>query len=1164
MTKGVCWSTATGPTISNTKTTNGSGTGSFASDISGLSPTTKYYVRAYATNLIGTAYGTEVSFTTPDAPVQLPVITTVSPGNITSISATSGGDISNDGGATITSRGVCWNGTGGATLGGNSTMDGSGSGTFASTLAGLAPNTKYYVRAYAVNAVGTAYGNEYSFTTLSASSAVLTTSSITSIAQTTASGGGNITSDGGAAITARGVCWSLNQNPTLADAFTVNDFGTGIFNSQLINLSPGRTYYVRAYATNSTGTTYGNQVSFLTASDIPKVTTSAVGTVTATTADVGGEVVDNNGSTTTIRGVCYNLVGSPTIGDNIKSESGGIGTFTMSLTGLTPNTNYYVRAFATNGVGTAYGAQVQVITPADIPTLTTNAISAVTTTTATSGGVITSDNGSTILVKGVCWSTNTGPVIGGTNQTNDGGSSSSFTSAITGLLPGTKYYVRAYATNNKGTGYGDEKDFTTNTIAPTIPGAPTIGLATKGNAQATVAFTAPVSDGGSAITGYTATSNPGGLTGTGTTSPITVSGLTNGTAYTFTVTATNGIGTGPASSASNSITPSTIPGAPVIGTATSGYAKATVSFTAPDDGGTFITGYTVTSNPGGITGTGGSSPIDVTGLANIAYTFTVTATNANGTGAASAPSNSVTPTLLPGAPTIGTATAGDAYASVTFTPPASDGGSAITVYKVTSNPGGILGTGVVSPINVTGLANGTAYTFTVTATNINGTGPASAASNSVTPSTVPGAPTIGTATAGNAQATITFTAPSSNGGSAITGYTVTSTPEGKTGTGSSSPVTVPGLTNGTAYTFKVTASNLNGTGLASLASNSVTPSTVPGAPTGVTAVKGNTSASVSFTAPSSNGGAAITGYTVTSNPSGFVGNGTSSPITVSGLVNGTTYTFTVTATNISGTGPASTASNSVIPSTTPTVTTTAVSSLTQTSAVSGGNVTSDGGAAISERGICYNTVTNPTTSNSKIVATGTTGAFTSNLTGLAIGTTYYVRAYAINLNGTVYGAVVSFTTPITTIGATYAGGLVFYIDATNLHGLVCASSDQSSSAQWGCSGTSISGADGTAVGTGNQNTIDIITGCTTAGIAAKICYDLSLSGYSDWFLPSRGELTLMYNNLHLSGWGGFGTGEYFSSSETGSTTVYGLYFGSNSWLNYYKNATLKVRAVRAF
>jgi hypothetical protein len=194
-------------------------------------------------------------------------------------------------------------------------------------------------------------------------------------------------------------------------------------------------------------------------------------------------------------------------------------------------------------------------------------------------------------------------------------------------------------------GIGDVKlDVTVPAVAP---GAPTVGAASAGNAQATVTFTAPASNGGSAVTGYTATSSPGGITATGAASPIVVPGLTNGTAYTFTVTATNAIGTGAASAASNSVTPVAVPGAPTIGAATAGNAQATVAFTAPaSNGGSAVTGYTVTSAPGGITATGAASPIVVPGLTNgTAYTFIVTATNAIGTGPASAASNSVTPKL---------------------------------------------------------------------------------------------------------------------------------------------------------------------------------------------------------------------------------------------------------------------------------------------------------------------------------------------------------------------------------------------------------------------------------------------------------------------------------------------------------------------------------------
>jgi hypothetical protein len=178
----------------------------------------------------------------------------------------------------------------------------------------------------------------------------------------------------------------------------------------------------------------------------------------------------------------------------------------------------------------------------------------------------------------------------------------------------------------------------------TVPDAPTVGSASGGNGQATVSFTAPASNGGSAITGYTVTASPGGTAATTSGSPITVTGLTNGTAYTFTVTATNSVGTGSASAASNSVTPASVAGAPMGVSATAGDRQATVSFTAPANNGSAITSYTVTASPGGATASGSGSPITVTGLTNgTAYTFTVTAINGLGTGAASSASNTVTP-----------------------------------------------------------------------------------------------------------------------------------------------------------------------------------------------------------------------------------------------------------------------------------------------------------------------------------------------------------------------------------------------------------------------------------------------------------------------------------------------------------------------------------------
>jgi hypothetical protein len=409
---------------------------------------------------------------------------------------------------------------------------------------------------------------------------------------------------------------------------------------------------------------------------------------------------------------------------------------------------------------------------------------------------------------------------------------------LSGLTNGTSYSFTVAASNSVGTG---PSSGSTNAVVPvnngpTVPGAPTAVTATAGNAQASVSWTAPSSNGGASITGYTVTSSPGNFqaTTTGATS-ATVGGLANGTAYTFAVTATNSVGTGPASGPSNSVSPTgppTVPGAPTGVSALAGNTQASVSWVAPgSNGGSPLTGYTVTSSPGNFTVT--ASPnvttATVTGLTNgTGYTFTVAATNSVGTGAQSAPSNSVTPAGLPGAPTGVTATAGIGQATVSWIAPASNGGSALTGYTVTSMPGNITVSAGPSATNATvaGLTNGTAYTFTVTATNSVGTGPASAPSNSVTPTaTVPGAPTNVTGTPGNAQATVSWTPPASNGGSAITSFTVTQTPGGVTSnTGpSATSLTVFGLTNGTAYTFTVFATNGVGNGPASAPSNTVTP-----------------------------------------------------------------------------------------------------------------------------------------------------------------------------------------------------------------------------------------------------------------------------------------------------------------------------------------------------
>jgi predicted phage tail protein len=334
---------------------------------------------------------------------------------------------------------------------------------------------------------------------------------------------------------------------------------------------------------------------------------------------------------------------------------------------------------------------------------------------------------------------------------------------------------------------------TAQPVAATAPGAPTLNSATAGSGQVVLAWSAPSSNGGSAITGYTATASPGGATCTagGTGTGCTVTGLTNGITYSFTVRATNGVGTGAASTAL-SATPAaaaTAPGAPTLNSATAGNGQVALGWSAPaSNGGSAITGYRVYRSTSSGTETllttlGAVTSWINTGLANgTTYYYKVSAVNGIGAGGQSGersatPAASVT---VPSAPTLTSAIALNGQVALFWTPPSSTGGSPITGYKVyrsTSSGTETLFTtlgAVTSWIN-TGLANGTTYYYKVSAVNGIGEGGQSG-ERFATPAAsvmVPGAPTNLVATANSKHGiTLTWLAPSSTGGSAITSYRI--------------------------------------------------------------------------------------------------------------------------------------------------------------------------------------------------------------------------------------------------------------------------------------------------------------------------------------------------------------------------------------------------------
>ena len=228
---------------------------------------------------------------------------------------------------------------------------------FIVTFDNLRANTTYYYLYEYSNGVDIIQTEAKTFTTNDYSMPTVTTNDVTNITTTSATCGGNVTDDGGLEVTARGVCWSTSPNPTISDSHTTDGTGTGEFTSSLTGLSVDTKYYVRAYATTSEGTEYGTQKEFTTLDGMPTVTTNEVTNITAASATCGGNVTDDGGFTVTARGVCWSTSPNPTISDSHTTDGTGTGEFTSSLTGLTDNATYYIRAYATNSKGTRYGEQ---------------------------------------------------------------------------------------------------------------------------------------------------------------------------------------------------------------------------------------------------------------------------------------------------------------------------------------------------------------------------------------------------------------------------------------------------------------------------------------------------------------------------------------------------------------------------------------------------------------------------------------------------------------------------------------------------------------------------------------------------------------------------------------------------------------------------------------
>jgi hypothetical protein len=1018
-----------------------------------------------------------------------------------------------------------------------------------------------------------------------ASIATLSTNAVTAITAVSATSGGNITADGGSAVLIRGICWSVNPSPTIANTKTTDiAAGLGTFSNNMTGLLSGTTYYVRAYAINSTSVNYGNEVSFITTASVPTVgATTPASAITATTANTGGNVTATGGSPILERGVCYGTTPTPTIaGTKLIDPSPGTGVFTSNLTGLLGGSTYYVRAYATNSIGTTYGTQISFTTTVTPPTLVTAVATNITGASATSGASMTWNGGgySNFQNYGVAYSlipASATPTFVATNTTNGSVNPlvpiAPWVTNLTGLASNTTYYIRSYlnlwrtSTSSWVTIFGNELTFTT-----TAPSAPVVASTTAVTAITTGSATSGgsiLSDGGAAITArglcYATTPTPtiasnvtvnGSGIGTFTGS---MSLLSPNTQYFVRAYATNSVGT----SYGNEQVFSTC-GTPVysIGQSVAGGIVYYVDCTGTS--GLIVSTVDLGTNVAwGCSGTlvGASGSAIYTGLANTAAIVAACATpgiparvcsdyTAGGINLpnftnwylpsrdelqllrASGMANPPSALYSTWSSTEGSATIasgwyfnGNYQVAIVKTSASQNVFRAVRRFEVPAFTVPSLTTVPVTSVTGTTATSGG---------NITADGGAPVITSGVCWNTAP-APTIANSatadgtTTGNYQSFITELIPN-------TIYYVRAYATNAAGTayGDELSFTTSGPTAPIITTEPISAqTTTSGTFGGTIVSDGGSPVTVSG-------ICWSTSPSPTTADPMTTDGT-LTGT--------FFSDAT-------GLTAGTTYYIRAYATNAVSTSYGNEINYTPVPAGLPVVTTDPILNLVGALAEGQGTIVSDGGNAITDQGLCWSTSPNPTTASSFVsdnfrVTYGWT-TYYCNMTGLTAGTTYHVRAYATNSGGTSYGSDVTFTATAATMGQIVQGGnlwgMVYSVDGTGNHGLI-ADFGTINMTDWGCT-NSVTGATGTAIGTGYANSdaiiADIVLNSCESALGPLAFAPQMIKDYygPDWYLPSKDEFDLLWTNRVAAGLeDGFlysSSQTYWSSSEVNATNAWYL------------------------
>lgn len=407
-------------------------------------------------------------FTTSN--VILPSVETLDVTDITGESAVLSGIILDDFGINVMEYGFCWASHDMPDMNDSVAVCRTGTDVFSTRIQGLQPSTDYYVRAFAKNVNGVAYGESKSFQTgILLTAPVVNTLNAHLLTPNSVSCDIEVVSDGGSDVVERGVCYGTNDQQLTVnnEHLAAETIGIGEFSIVVENLGTGKTYFFRAYAINDKGVGYGEILSVTTNDGLPVVNTVSVSEITTNSALCTGEVVDQGISSLREHGFCWSFSENPTIDDfHVKSIVTNVGVYNCLIDNLSDATEYHLRAYCRNHHGIAYGEDIVFTTLPIMPEVATLEVTDITAHSARCGGRVITDGSYLQTERGICWSTNPNPTTDGSHAIDptlaSGGSEvNMFKLDMTGLAANTVYYVRAYVNTAAGTTYGEEKTFTT-------------------------------------------------------------------------------------------------------------------------------------------------------------------------------------------------------------------------------------------------------------------------------------------------------------------------------------------------------------------------------------------------------------------------------------------------------------------------------------------------------------------------------------------------------------------------------------------------------------------------------------------------------------------------------------------------------------------------------